>query len=88
MRLSLCIVGIALVAVALGTRADAQHYPWCAQYDKGDGSDTNCGFTSFDQCMADVRGIGGFCMPNNTYVAPAAAPQAHSPVRHKPHKNS
>jgi hypothetical protein len=88
MRLSLFMVGVSLITAALGTRAQAQNYPWCALYDKGDGSDTVCGFISFDQCMADVRGIGGFCMPNNTYHPVAATPQAHSPVRHKPHKSS
>jgi hypothetical protein len=30
----------------------------------------NCGFVSFNQCLATVSGIGGFCIQNNTYRPP------------------
>lgn len=30
-----------------------------------------CGFVSFQQCMATVTGIGGFCVRNTLYQAPA-----------------
>ena len=33
----------------------------------------NCGFASFQQCLADISGLGGFCEQNNTYKPPAAA---------------
>jgi len=60
----------------MATRAQAQNYPWCAYY--GDGNEAiNCGFTTYEQCMADVSGIGGFCQQNNTYVPPSAAPRQH-----------
>jgi Protein of unknown function (DUF3551) len=77
---------IAIAAVSLGAgRAQAQNYPWCAQYDKGDDG-MNCGFTSFQQCLDDVRGIGGFCEQNNTYRPPAAARPAERRTRkHHPH---
>jgi hypothetical protein len=39
---------------------------WCAQYGGGNGG-TNCGFYSFDQCMAAVSGNGGFCRQNGFY---------------------
>ncbi len=54
----------------MDTRAAAQNYPWCAQYSKG-GDEQNCGFVSFEQCMETVRGIGGFCIQNNTYQPPS-----------------
>jgi hypothetical protein len=60
-------------ALALGSplilaqAAQAQNYPWCAQYSDGGGGAQNCGFSTFAQCEADVSGIGGFCEPNNTY---------------------
>lgn len=62
------IFGVAVVAAGAGlsTAAQAQNYPWCAFYDTGDQA-INCGFVSREQCMATVSGIGGFCMPNNTY---------------------
>ena len=60
--------GVAVLAAGAGlsTVAQAQNYPWCAFYDTGDQA-INCGFVSREQCMATVSGIGGFCMPNNTY---------------------
>jgi hypothetical protein len=61
---------IALTAVLGATGAQAQNYPWCAQYTGDMGGSMNCGFTSFDQCMTTVRGMGGFCIANNTYVPP------------------
>jgi hypothetical protein len=87
MRLSLVLLGLLLGAIASGTRAQAQNYPWCAIYNKG-ANDMSCGFDSFDQCMDSVRGVGGFCMANNTYVPPAAALRPHRRARHKPHKAS
>jgi uncharacterized protein DUF3551 len=62
-----------VAAAAIGTPAEAQNYPWCAQYGNGTGGARNCGFSSFQQCQADVSGIGGFCEHNNTYVGSATA---------------
>jgi hypothetical protein len=66
--LSAVFVGI----TGIGTHADAQNYPWCAYY-KGGG--TNCGFTTFDQCMVNVSGIHGYCARNTQYVPPALGPR-------------
>jgi hypothetical protein len=38
---------------------------WCANY-SGNGG-TNCGFYSFQQCMAAVSGAGRFCTQNGFY---------------------
>ena len=63
----LILVGAFIVgAAAMSLPAYAQNYPWCAHYDT-DGGEINCGFSTFEQCLQDVRGIGGFCMRNNTY---------------------
>jgi hypothetical protein len=66
MRLSLFILGISIGILGIGSRAEAQNYPWCAMLNMGDQA-VNCGFVSSEQCMAYVRGIGGYCMVNNTY---------------------
>jgi len=42
-------------------------YPWCAVYSGDAGGASNCGFTTWDQCMATVSGIGGSCEPNQFY---------------------
>jgi hypothetical protein len=62
MKRSVFLTAIWFAAYAVGAPAQAQHsedYPWCAIYAK-DG-DTHCFFTSYEQCMATVSGIGGFC---------------------------
>ncbi|HEY2531220.1 MAG TPA: DUF3551 domain-containing protein [Xanthobacteraceae bacterium] len=67
---------LSVLTIVLGTTAEAQNYPWCAQYGTPY-SDTSCGFVSFDQCMASVRGEGGFCIQNNTYVPPPGPHRGH-----------
>jgi hypothetical protein len=71
MKALLFVIGIVAAAGALSTQAQAQNYPWCANYSGRGGGGTNCGFTSFEQCMATVSGLGGFCDRNTQYVPPA-----------------
>jgi len=66
MKPLLFTLGICVGILGVGNRAEAQNYPWCAQYSDGSGS-KNCGFTTFQQCLADVSGVGGFCTQNSTY---------------------
>jgi hypothetical protein len=74
MRLLLAVLSICVGLVGMGKSAEAQNYPWCAMLNMGDQA-VNCGFVSSEQCMAYVRGIGGFCMVNNTYQSsPASYP--------------
>jgi hypothetical protein len=66
MRPWLFALGIIVIAAGSTTPVLAQNYPWCAAYDTGDQA-WNCGFVSYEQCMATVRGIGGICTPNTQY---------------------
>jgi hypothetical protein len=66
MRPLLFVFGICGGIVGIGNLAEAQNYPWCAMLSMGDQA-VNCGFVSSEQCMAYVRGIGGYCTPNNSY---------------------
>ena len=43
------------------------HYPWCAVYGGSMSGSSNCGFKTWQQCMATVSGIGGSCEPNQFY---------------------
>jgi hypothetical protein len=71
MKTVLCLLGALIVTTAVGTPAHAQNYPWCAYYSgRGFGGATNCGFTTFQQCLATVSGIGGFCEQNTQYRPP------------------
>ena len=55
------IGGAALLFLVSGTGSGVQAAPWCAFYDA---STYNCGFHTFEQCLATVRGAGGWCRPN------------------------
>jgi len=70
MRLLLLTLGISVCVVGVGTRAEAQNYPWCAIYGGFDDGGTNCGFTTLQQCMETARGMGSLCQPNTQYVPP------------------
>ncbi len=70
----LSILALALIATAAGFAgpAKAQNYPWCAIYSGGAvGGGTNCGFVSYEQCMATARGLGSFCYRNTQYMPPS-----------------
>ena len=56
------VIGVAVLLFSTsGIGTSAQAAPWCAFYDA---STYNCGFHSFEQCLATVRGSGGWCRPN------------------------
>jgi hypothetical protein len=69
MRTMLPAAAIAIAACVLAaSNANAQYYPWCSIYN--DKRSSNCGFVTFQQCMANVRGIGGVCELNPWAVRP------------------
>jgi hypothetical protein len=72
---------VALIVAGGAERASAAEYPWCAELKDRDGSSTNCGFTSFGQCMATVSGVGGFCRENPLYYAGADRERRTEPRR-------
>jgi hypothetical protein len=59
-------LAVAFALLVLADTASAQNYPWCAQYGWRDGG-RNCGFSTWQQCMAAVSGVGGYCEPNAMY---------------------
>lgn len=84
MKMLLLGLGLTAAMIALSPRAQARsNYPWCAYYGSGF-SGNNCGFTSFEQCLENVRGIGGFCQKNDWYQPPAAARQSGARKRRHP----
>jgi hypothetical protein len=71
MRFVLFVLGVIAATSVLNTPTKAQNYPWCAIYSGGmGGGGTNCGFTTFEQCMETARGLGSNCQPNTQYVPP------------------
>jgi Protein of unknown function (DUF3551) len=62
-------------SVLAGCDATAQYNRWCS---RGAGAD-NCGFVRYEQCRANISGIGGKCVPDAraavTYRARTAQPR-------------
>jgi hypothetical protein len=80
MRLLLIIVGALAAIVCIERSAQAQNGGWCAYYNLGEMGGRNCGFATLQQCLADVRGIGGNCSPSPY----PSAPGRHQSTRHRP----
>ena len=82
MRLVLFALSIVAATTVLNTPTKAQNYPWCAYY-SGKGG-TNCGFTTFEQCLETARGLGSNCQPNTQYVPPPG-PHPYTRLRSYPY---
>jgi hypothetical protein len=67
MRISAFVVLtlVTMSALASPPAAAAYNLPWCATY--YDSNVVSCAFTSFEQCMASVSGVGGLCTQNILY---------------------
>jgi hypothetical protein len=63
---TIILVATGLAALSITTTHARADGPWCARDTRGA---TNCGFYSFAQCQADIRGIGGSCSPNPAFQA-------------------
>jgi len=85
MRYLLVVLRIVVATVCIGTRAQAQNYPWCVYYGGDDGG-RNCGFISFEQCMETARGAGGDCRRNTQYQPPPG-PHRHPQAQPKSNPN-
>jgi len=46
-------------------------YPWCSRQLGFGGGPTSCYFTSYQQCLTTIHGIGGYCYQNPAYRGPA-----------------
>ena len=78
MRISAFVAMMLTAVVTFAPRSATAAYnlPWCAQY--YDSNITSCAFTSYQQCMATISGIGGLCIQNFRYAPhpPYAEPRA------------
>jgi hypothetical protein len=66
MKSALFALGVLVAASAMGSRAEAQNYPWCV-YWNGTGGARNCGFVSYEQCVQTAMGAGASCQANTQY---------------------
>jgi uncharacterized protein DUF3551 len=63
------LLALPLALLARTDAAQAQSYPWCAQY--AILGSVNCGFVTLEQCNAALSGNGGYCAPN-PFLRPSA----------------
>ena len=61
---------LAGLAVQLTPAVAAPTYPWCSR-NAATGGD--CSFSTFQQCLDYLNGVGGGCTDNPSYTGPAAS---------------
>jgi len=89
MRYALTVVRILVVeifALAAAPASAQANYRWCSNF--SDGAGVNCGFSSYEQCMATARGSGGSCQENDWYKGANTAARAPRQARKHHGKNS
>jgi Protein of unknown function (DUF3551) len=88
MRFGLLLASSIIALAGAATAAQAQNYPWCADYGEEMGGSSNCGFSTFEQCQAALAGNGGFCNRNTQYVPSSSAPGTEPRRRHRRPRHS
>jgi hypothetical protein len=69
------IVGALLGEIQVASAQSAYSYPWCSK--QRESWATSCYFTSYQQCMTTISGIGGYCYQSPYYHAPASVQPRH-----------
>jgi hypothetical protein len=78
---TLLALAVATAALAPGSTARAQDYPFCirgCEYGAGD-----CRFATLQQCQASASGQNAYCAPNPYFNAKAGSPPGPSRLSHK-----
>jgi hypothetical protein len=81
---ALTMWGAAAAISLLATPAMAQG-TWCAEA-YGAGAYRNCGYYSFQQCLAGASGVGGFCYPSPYASSATVAEPRKRTKRSKRHR--
>jgi hypothetical protein len=84
--IALFVIAAALLAkTQIGNAQSPYSYPWCAILSGGDnsgGGAMSCYYTSWEQCMTTLSGIGGNCAASPYYHAqPAPLPHCSAVKR-------
>ena len=80
MRILLFVLVVLAAIIGIEKPAEAQNGGWCAYNNYGYGGQRICGFATLQQCLAEVRGVGGNC---GTSPYPSS-PRRHQSTRHRP----
>jgi hypothetical protein len=79
MRMSAAVLTIA-TALLISAGTPLQAAPWCAWFTGNDYSH-DCSYYTLPQCVATIRGVGGYCAPN-VYAQPLRYPPPPYRKRH------
>lgn len=71
MRVLVFVVAVLATTPFVERPAAAQSGGWCAYLNYDHGGARNCGFATLQQCLDDVRGVGGNCSPSPYYERPS-----------------
>jgi hypothetical protein len=78
---SLILANAALMSAAdVASAQSPTSYPWCSR-SADRTSNINCYFTSKEQCMRTISGIGAYCFPSPYRAYGSAAPPRRVPRR-------
>jgi hypothetical protein len=76
---SILVAAVAAAGVLMpgGARAEGTYWPWCIDYRD---SSYNCGFATFEQCLATAIRLRGLCR-ENPLGPPRPAQSSRRPAR-------
>lgn len=83
-RLAMLFVALSAGAVAFSAgdaQAQPSPYRYCAVSTQQDVQFADCTYSTFQQCLATISGLGGFCRENPRYVASPDDDRAAPPMR-------
>jgi Protein of unknown function (DUF3551) len=72
---SFTTAGAVISVVAVPDAVARSSYPYCAMSRGADVGYQDCSYATFEACLEEIRGLGGFCQPHARYVPPPIAPQ-------------
>jgi hypothetical protein len=61
------VVGTLAAVLAPAAAQSPTSYPWCSRNAKMDSGSMTCYYTSYQQCMKTISGLGGFCFESPYY---------------------
>jgi len=82
-----CMLAALLLVAAGPSRAQSPYnYAWCGTYPGWQGA-RSCYFNSYEQCIARLRAVRGYCTRNPAYTGPpSGAGQLGRARRDKKHR--
>ncbi len=83
-RLAMLLAALSAGAVVLlagGAQAQPSPYRYCAVTTQDDVQFADCTYSTFQQCLATISGLGGFCRENPRYFATPYDDRAAPPMR-------